>query len=225
MELQRWLVPQVAGENRHAGLITVAGGARPVITILGTEERVPWSGHSARYAMADVYEAIKAHRTTLLFVNTRSQAELLFQELWTINDDNLPIAPASRLAGCRPAPQGGGGDEREQAARRRCHLHARPRHRLGRCRSRHPCRRAQGRLAAGAAHRPLQPPHGRAEPGDPGARQPLRGDGVPGSPRRQLYRRAGHPRRSAPGRWTCWPSMCSARPVPLPFQRRRCLRR
>ncbi|WP_377295162.1 ligase-associated DNA damage response DEXH box helicase [Rhizobium sp. SG2393] len=92
MELQRWLVPQVAGAARHAGLITVAGGAKPVITILGTEERVPWSGHSARYAMADVYAAIKEHRTTLLFVNTRSQAELLFQELWTINDDNLPIA-------------------------------------------------------------------------------------------------------------------------------------
>src|SRR5690606_2859490 len=38
------------------------------------------------------YEAIKAHRTTLLFVNTRSQAELRFQELWRINDDTLPIA-------------------------------------------------------------------------------------------------------------------------------------
>ena len=31
-------------------------------------------------------------KTTLLFVNTRSQAERVFQELWTINDDNLPIA-------------------------------------------------------------------------------------------------------------------------------------
>ena len=27
-----------------------------------------------------------------MFVNTRSQAELLFQELWRINDDSLPIA-------------------------------------------------------------------------------------------------------------------------------------
>ena len=29
---------------------------------------------------------------TLVFVNTRSQAEMIFQELWHINDDNLAIA-------------------------------------------------------------------------------------------------------------------------------------
>ncbi|MBB4063918.1 ATP-dependent Lhr-like helicase [Gellertiella hungarica] len=91
-ELCGWLVPQAEGEARRAGMVTVAGGAKPDITILGTEERVPWSGHSARYAMRDVYETLKDFKTTLLFVNTRSQAEMLFQELWTINDDNLPIA-------------------------------------------------------------------------------------------------------------------------------------
>jgi ATP-dependent Lhr-like helicase len=42
--------------------------------------------------MKDLYAALKEHQTTLIFVNTRSQAELIFQELWTINDDNLPIA-------------------------------------------------------------------------------------------------------------------------------------
>lgn len=42
--------------------------------------------------MKDLYAALKDHQTTLIFVNTRSQAELIFQELWTINDDNLPIA-------------------------------------------------------------------------------------------------------------------------------------
>ena len=90
-ELRRWLVRQIpAGEM--ADLITVSGGAKPEITILDSEERVPWSGHSARYAIPEVYDAIRRHRTTLLFVNTRSQAELLFQELWRVNDDNLPIA-------------------------------------------------------------------------------------------------------------------------------------
>ena len=90
-ELRRWLVSQnPAGEM--ADLITVTGGAKPEITILDSEERVPWSGHSARYAIPEVYDAIRRHRTTLLFVNTRSQAELLFQELWRVNDDNLPIA-------------------------------------------------------------------------------------------------------------------------------------
>lgn len=92
MDLQRWLAPQREGENHHAGLITVAGGARPEISILRTDERVPWAGHTASYAMGGVYDAIKDNKTSLLFVNTRSQAERLFQELWTINDDNLPIA-------------------------------------------------------------------------------------------------------------------------------------
>lgn len=89
--LRRWLVPQHP-PGAMAELITVEGGAKPVITILDSAERVPWAGHSARYAIPDIYAAIKAHRTTLLFVNTRSQAELLFQELWRINDDTLPIA-------------------------------------------------------------------------------------------------------------------------------------
>ena len=75
-----------------AALITVDGGAKPHITILETDERVPWAGHSARYAIPDVYKAICSHKTTLLFVNTRSQAELLFQELWRVNEDVLPIA-------------------------------------------------------------------------------------------------------------------------------------
>jgi len=92
MDLQRWLAPQREGEDNHAGLITVTGGARPEISILSTEERVPWAGHSAAYAIGDIYRAIGETKTTLLFVNTRSQAERVFQELWTINDDNLPIA-------------------------------------------------------------------------------------------------------------------------------------
>jgi ATP-dependent helicase Lhr and Lhr-like helicase len=89
--LRHWLVPQHP-PGGMADIITVEGGAKPVITILDSEERVPWAGHSARYAIADVYEAIRAHRTTLLFVNTRSQAEFLFQELWRANEDTLPIA-------------------------------------------------------------------------------------------------------------------------------------
>jgi ATP-dependent Lhr-like helicase len=96
-ELRRWLVPQ--GQGLALGtppplsdLITVAGGAPPEITILDSEQRVPWAGHSARYAIRDLYEAIKRHKTTLLFVNTRSQAEMVFQELWQVNDDTLPIA-------------------------------------------------------------------------------------------------------------------------------------
>ncbi|MCO5070947.1 MAG: ligase-associated DNA damage response DEXH box helicase [Rhizobiaceae bacterium] len=90
-DLRRWLVGQNPPGDM-AELITVAGGAKPYITILESEERVPWAGHSARYAIPEVYQAIKQHQTTLLFVNTRSQAEMLFQELWRVNEDSLPIA-------------------------------------------------------------------------------------------------------------------------------------
>lgn len=94
--LRRWLVDQAEPERRGkpamADIVTVTGGAKPDITILETDERVPWAGHSARYAIPAIYEAIRRHKTTLLFVNTRSQAELLFRELWHINEDTLPIA-------------------------------------------------------------------------------------------------------------------------------------
>jgi ATP-dependent Lhr-like helicase len=42
--------------------------------------------------VGEIYGAIKQARTAILFVNTRSQAEFLFQNLWRINEDNLPIA-------------------------------------------------------------------------------------------------------------------------------------
>ena len=96
MDLRRWLVPQTTpqddGPQAPAGLVHVTGGAAPDITIMTTEDRIPWSGHVATYAIPAVYEEIRKHKTTLIFVNTRFQAELLFQELWTINEDNLPIA-------------------------------------------------------------------------------------------------------------------------------------
>ncbi len=91
LELCRWLVPQTADVSR-AELVCVTEGASPEISILKTEERIPWAGHSARHAMGEIYDEIERHSTTLLFVNTRGQAELLFQELWRNNDKSLPIA-------------------------------------------------------------------------------------------------------------------------------------
>ena len=81
-----------ASDAAMASLVTVEGGAKPHITILETDDHVPWAGHSAVYALPGIYDAIKRHGTTLIFVNTRSQAERLFQDLWMANDDNLPIA-------------------------------------------------------------------------------------------------------------------------------------
>ena len=73
-------------------LLVGAAGAKPDLSILASGERVPWAGHSTLYAVPELYAVIKEHKTTLLFVNTRSQAEMLFQNLWAINDDNLAIA-------------------------------------------------------------------------------------------------------------------------------------
>ncbi|NBN64267.1 ligase-associated DNA damage response DEXH box helicase [Pannonibacter tanglangensis] len=92
-DLRAFLSPQDdPGERRLCDLVTVTGGAAPDVSILQSDERVPWSGHSARYALSEVYALVKAHRVTLIFVNTRSQAETVFQDLWKINEDTLPIA-------------------------------------------------------------------------------------------------------------------------------------
>jgi ATP-dependent Lhr-like helicase len=86
--LARWLVPQPG----TAMIIQGAPGPVPEIMVLATDARIPWAGHMARHAIPDVLNAVAAHQCTLIFVNTRAQAELLFQELWRVNDDNLPIA-------------------------------------------------------------------------------------------------------------------------------------
>ena len=97
--LARFLVPQLSpaaatkGDSGAAADIVVAGGAAaPVVEMLDTRERLPWAGHSARHALGEIYDLIRRNRTTLVFVNTRSQAEMLFQDLWRINDDSLAIA-------------------------------------------------------------------------------------------------------------------------------------
>lgn len=90
--LARWLTPQTGEDARFARIVRGQAGARPQVEILDPGERIPWAGHSGRHAMADVYDRIRAARMALVFVNTRSQAEMTFQELWNINTDNLPIA-------------------------------------------------------------------------------------------------------------------------------------
>src|SRR5438552_3806520 len=60
--------------------------------MLYTRERLPWAGHTARHALGEMYELIRRNKTTLVFVNTRSQAEMLFQDFWRMNDDGLAIA-------------------------------------------------------------------------------------------------------------------------------------
>jgi ATP-dependent Lhr-like helicase len=70
----------------------VEGGARAELFMLETEEPLPLAGHIAAQAMPGIYELIRRHRTTLVFVNTRMQAEFVFRALWDLNDDGLAIA-------------------------------------------------------------------------------------------------------------------------------------
>lgn len=87
--IRRWMG---RGGEASVDLVTGPGGAAPIVDVLLSEGRVPWAGHTAQHAMADVYEAIKQAKTALVFVNTRFQAEFAFQELWKLNEDDLPIA-------------------------------------------------------------------------------------------------------------------------------------
>jgi ATP-dependent Lhr-like helicase len=82
----------LGGVGSPADLVTVPGGAAPRLAIMPSAERLPVAGHLTRHAMAEVYQAISAHKLTLVFVNTRLQAEFAFQELWNVNEDSLPIA-------------------------------------------------------------------------------------------------------------------------------------
>ncbi|ANY78130.1 DNA ligase-associated DEXH box helicase [Microvirga ossetica] len=75
-----------------ADLVVVQGGAQPDIRMLQLDESLPLAGHTASLSMPAIYDLIRAHKTTLVFVNTRLQAEYTFQELWKLNDDGLAIA-------------------------------------------------------------------------------------------------------------------------------------
>ncbi|MGQ0588810.1 MAG: ligase-associated DNA damage response DEXH box helicase [Sphingosinicella sp.] len=87
---QGWLAPH--GDFEEVALVMGDPGAEPEIRImLPEDERVPWSGHSGKWAAGQVMREIERHRTTLVFCNTRGLAELIFQELWKANDEQLPI--------------------------------------------------------------------------------------------------------------------------------------
>jgi ATP-dependent Lhr-like helicase len=67
-------------------------GPEPDIAMLEAGVDPPWAGGGGRHAIPAVLAEVKRHRTTLIFHNTRAQAELFFRDLWLANDDGLPIA-------------------------------------------------------------------------------------------------------------------------------------
>ena len=90
--LARFLMPQPQGREVSADIVVAGGAAAPIVEMLDTQERLPWAGHTARHALGEMYDLIRRNKTTLVFVNTRSQAEMLFQDFWRMNDDGLAIA-------------------------------------------------------------------------------------------------------------------------------------
>ena len=81
----------LARHPEPCGIIHADPGPDPDISMLATEAAPPWAGGGGRYAIPDVLAEVRRHRTTLIFHNTRAQAELFFRDLWMQNDDGLPI--------------------------------------------------------------------------------------------------------------------------------------
>src|ERR687890_2290679 len=84
-----WLAPDA--DMDRVDLVMGDPGAEPDLSILIPEDKIPWAGHSGRHAAREVMQLIEQHKTTLVFCNTRSLAELIFQDLWAVNDQALPI--------------------------------------------------------------------------------------------------------------------------------------
>ncbi|MBT5571345.1 MAG: ligase-associated DNA damage response DEXH box helicase [Alphaproteobacteria bacterium] len=88
--LRRWL--STTGHAKGVQLVLGEDGAEPDVKVLETRAEMPWSGHMGAHAVPEIYEQFKDGGTTLVFVNTRAQAEIVFQELWRLNEDKLRIA-------------------------------------------------------------------------------------------------------------------------------------
>jgi ATP-dependent Lhr-like helicase len=73
-------------------LVETKDGTPPQVRLLLPPGQIPWSGHMGIAAALPVLEKIKQAAMTIVFVNTRAQAELMFQAIWKHNEDNLPIA-------------------------------------------------------------------------------------------------------------------------------------
>jgi ATP-dependent Lhr-like helicase len=79
------------GEQGGVEIVQGDPGAAPKLTLIDAQERTPWGGHMGRHALPEIYNIIRHHKTSIVFVNTRAQAELAFDGLWRLNEDNLSI--------------------------------------------------------------------------------------------------------------------------------------
>jgi ATP-dependent helicase Lhr and Lhr-like helicase len=87
--LTRWLS---SGSGQPMEIVRGAEGLPPDVRIMLPGADLPWSGRMGLMALPEIYEEIRTARSVIVFVNTRAQAELIFQGLWHLNIDKLPIA-------------------------------------------------------------------------------------------------------------------------------------
>ena len=85
------IAAELARHPDPCAIIHADPGPDPDIAMLLTEEKPPWAGGGAKYAIPAVLEEVKKHKTTLIFHNTRAQAEIFYHNLWLANTDDLPI--------------------------------------------------------------------------------------------------------------------------------------
>ena len=78
--------------GKGSDLIEARDGAPPEVKLLLPPGQIPWSGHMGLAAAQAVLQKIRQAAMTIVFVNTRAQAELMFQAIWKHNEENLAIA-------------------------------------------------------------------------------------------------------------------------------------
>ncbi|MEM6422897.1 MAG: helicase-related protein, partial [Pseudomonadota bacterium] len=84
-EIADWLAPE------ETETLFADPGPPPDIRVMTDAGDPPWAGMGGRYAARAILDQVAAHRTTIIFINTRAQAELFFQALWAENTEGLAI--------------------------------------------------------------------------------------------------------------------------------------
>ena len=81
----------LAFHPRPCNIVHADPGPAPDIEMLAITEPAPWVGGGGGYAIPAVLREVASHKTTLIFHNTRAQAEIFFHNLWLANENSLPI--------------------------------------------------------------------------------------------------------------------------------------
>ena len=81
----------LAFHPRPCNIVHADPGPAPDIEMLEITEPAPWMGGGGGYAIPAVLREVASHKTTLIFHNTRAQAEIFFHNLWLANENSLPI--------------------------------------------------------------------------------------------------------------------------------------